>query len=125
MMFSLAEAYLKSMDKVTLLRSFVKRTMPYWKSIREKDSNFFIHNAESIFGEVKAVDLPGALKSIYTAVTSRGEPIIPYSDRDAIFNYFSSLIKISIKYLNENLQHEDIPIDIDINRECQLWGIKV
>lgn len=120
-LFSVAEAYLKSMDKVELLTSFVRRTMPYWSKIRCKDTDFFINNASSIFGEVKLVDLPSALKNIYTAVTPRGDPIVPYVDRDAVFSYFGSMIKIAIKYLNEN------PIDNNLKvnaiEQAQLWSI--
>ena len=108
-----AEKYLESCDSTQLIEKFIDScnkhyetgkydpTKDYWEKIRERNEVFFAENAHSIFNNLP-VDTKNinAFKIFFTAKDDQGNKIIPDDDRNAIWDIFDSLVKISIKYVH-------------------------
>lgn len=100
-LIGLAKAYLNSLDKTVLIETFIKHSNGYWEEIRQRNEDFFIHHSGEIFGKLP-VDKGNidAFKMLFTTKDSDGNPLIEEEDRDAVWDMFSSLVKICIKYIH-------------------------
>jgi hypothetical protein len=136
----LAQAYLNGLGKVVLIRTFITHSHTFWEEIRLKKESFFIEHSGEIFGKLPVdkgnVD---AFKMLFTSKDKNGAPLIETDDRDAVWEMFGSMVKISIKYihrirecyLEENKQtgkmmpryrHNEFP-EIKIREHAKKWDI--
>ncbi len=98
----IAVNFLENYDPVTLIEIFIKHSWEHWTKIRERNEDFFIHNADVIFQHLPVnTNNINALKVFFTAEDSNGNFIIITEDRDAIWSMFDSLVKICIKYVHK------------------------
>lgn len=128
----IAEQFLAKFDKDELIIGFINNSHLYWDQVKEKNEDFFMKNADKIFGHIKLIDLPSALRNLFSAVDERGKKVILTEDRDAIFMFFSSMIKICLKYIHEkrgpiainNYTSGFLP-EINLPRQVELWKIQL
>lgn len=124
----IAWGFLCNSDKVQLLENFIKKSHPHWEKIREKDQDFFVSNASCIFGELPTDKLNSFLKLLTT-------DMIGEEQKKNIWNYLSSFVKISIKYLYEKRGgkmlndtytfDKEFFVDVpDLNNSIKNWDIK-
>jgi len=96
---SFAGLYLAQMDDFELIDNFILKSHPYWKEIKEHDENFFINHSDTIF------DLPKDQLSIFTDFfllkDTKNKPVVSKEDKDLIWEYFESLVRISIHHVHE------------------------
>jgi hypothetical protein len=97
------------LDKEYVIKTFIEKSHKHWGQIRLKDEDFFITSAGKVFAGLP-MDSVNAFKELFLLKMSNGERFVSDDDRDAIWEYFESLVRISIHYLQE-----------DPNRN--LWGI--
>ncbi len=96
-----AETYLESYNSVDLIETFIRHSNKHWEKIRTHDEQFYIENAHTIFQHLPIkTDNVNAFKLFFTAKDDNGEDIIIEDDRNAIWDIFESLVKISIKYIH-------------------------
>lgn len=68
-----------------------------------KDESFFINHADEIFSEINQIS-PGsisAFKKLFELKDNKGVFIIQKEDRESIWQYFETFIRISIHYIHE------------------------
>lgn len=159
----LAEGFLKTSDKNKIINAFIKNSYIYWGApqlddngcilrdinnkyvgkggeIKIKDEPFFIQNAYKIFGNLPVgKEQINAIGVFFTAKDEHNDYVIEKEDRDAIWIYIHSLVKISIKYIHRirgmKLVNKDgvmIPKYIEplypkikIKDLVQVWNIKL
>ena len=97
----LAKAYLKKYNKIEMIETFILHSHKCWDEIEERRENFFNVHAAAIFAHlpVKEGNI-SAFKMLFTSKDDKGEHIIIQEDRNAIWDYFHSLVKICIKYVH-------------------------
>ena len=97
----LAQAYLNSMNKIDLIEIFITHSHMYWEEIRNREENFFIEHSGEIFGKLP-VDKGNidAFKMLFTSKDKNGNDLVEEEDRDAVWDMFGSLVKISLKYIH-------------------------
>jgi hypothetical protein len=136
----LGSAYLsKNYNKERIIQGFIKYSHEHWDIIKARNEDFFSEHANSIFGDIpmKNVD---AFKSLFTLKDKNGANVIVKEDRDAIWNFFDSFVKISIRYVFEGRQ-PSIRVDNNGNKKpvylakffdevalehhAKQWGIKL
>ena len=100
-LISLARGYLSGYNKTELIDTFIKYSWEYWGEISERNQDFFIEHANSIFEHlpVKTENI-NAFKVFMRAKDEYGEYVICQEDREAIWDYFEAMVKISIKYIH-------------------------
>jgi hypothetical protein len=113
---NLAKAYFEGMNteekKVDLLEGFITYSVPpptetepspkpYWEQITKRDEKFFIDNARKVFKDLEKYGQTDAFKNLFVAADSTGKYIICQEDRNAIWDFFDSLVKIAVKYIHQ------------------------
>lgn len=135
----IGKTYLQEYNRTNLINNFIQYSYKYWSQIKNRDEIFFIEHANDIFkdfGFQKEINLFSAL---FTTKNSQGQYIILSDDKDAIWEFFESLIKISIKYIHRirglkmiqtpkgllpRYQHNTFP-EISIRKTAKIWGIEL
>lgn len=135
----IGEKYLETYDKVKLINNFIEYTHLYWNEIKDRDETFFIDHANEIFKDFPLQKEVSLFSILFTSKTKTGEFVIVLEDREAIWEYFDSLVKISIKYLHrirelKMIQKEDgivlryrnkIFPQVELKKHAKYWGIKL
>lgn len=93
---SLIERY----DKVIIIENFIGYSYEFWNQIEKKEESFFSVNCSKVFRDLPE-DYVTMFKELFEARDNKGNSIIIKEDKDAIWDYFHSLIKICIKYIHK------------------------
>lgn len=100
------------LDKEFVLKTFVEKSHENWEQIRMRDEDFFVHKAGKVFAGLP-LDSVNAFKELFLLRNAKGERFITEDDRDALWDYFESLIRISIHYLQEHPEKNLWNIDVE------------
>jgi len=103
---SLIGGFIKGFSTKKTLENFIFYSHKNWSQIKNRDEDFFVENADQIFADLKnyvnkADGHVEAFKELFTLKNSKGEYEVGTDDRDAIWAFFDSLVKIGIKYLHK------------------------
>ncbi len=94
-----AGGLLDSYDKKKMIENFIEYSYDYWEIIHKKNEIFFIENCKDVFKDLP-VNHVDAFSVLFQSTNIGGLPIIIDEDKNAIWDYFYSLIKICIKYIH-------------------------
>lgn len=100
------------LDKEFVLKTFIEKSHPHWEQIRIRDEQFFVHSAGKVFSGLP-LDSVNAFKELFLLKSTKGERFVSEDDRDAMWDYFESLVRISIHYLQEHPEKNIWKIDMD------------
>ena len=100
------------LDKEYVLRSFIERSHKHWDEILRRDEDFFVSSAGSVFAGLP-LESVNAFRELFLLKTNNGERFINEDDRDAMWDYFDSLVRISIHWLMENPDQNKWFMDLD------------
>ena len=137
LMVSLGTIYLKSQNPDELITSFIDRSYLYWDQIHIKDEKFFNENLGTVFSGISKSN-SDAFLVLATAKDKSGKPIISEEDREGIWTYIRSFVKISIHYIHEKripdvmkkegklmaVYRQNFKPDIKLDEHRQKWEIK-
>lgn len=96
-LIQIAANFVGSFDSNILIKHFIKKSYKYWDNVLDKEESFFRDNCADVFGDLPMKEV-NAFQDLFN---SEGDPIINQDDKDYIWEYFNSLIKISIKYVHK------------------------
>lgn len=91
---------LSGYNKMKIIQTFIKYSHPHWDEIRNHNESFFDDHASSIFGDLPLNNV-NAFKALFTLRDKHGHHVIIKDDRDAIWDFFQTLIIIAIKYIHQ------------------------
>lgn len=126
-------------SKEKIIQGFIKRSHAHWDAIHERKEEFFASNANAIFGGLP-LDNVDAFKKLFTLKDKNGVHVIAKEDRAAIWDFFDSLVKISIRYIFEGRRPsirvtndgKKKPVylasffdEVELERHAKNWGIKL
>ena len=104
------------LDKEFVLKTFIEKSHEHWEEIRIRDEDFFINRAGKVFAGLP-LDSVNAFKELFLLRCSNGnglgERFVSEDDRDALWDYFESLVRISIHYLQEHPEKNIWKIDVE------------
>lgn len=86
-------AFLNNYDTNQLFNNFILYSCEYWGKIKNKDESFFIDNAKDIFKDLP-VDNIDPFKEFFTGNN------IEDDDKELIWDYFTSFVKLSIRHVH-------------------------
>jgi hypothetical protein len=104
------------LDKEFVLKTFIEKSHAHWGQIRARDEDFFVHSAGNVFAGLP-LDSVNAFKELFLLRTQKGDRFITDDDRDAMWDYFESLVRISIHYLQEHPEKNIWKINIEETAE--------
>ena len=131
---TVASAFIESYDPKTLLTNFVHYSYPYWDKISKHEEAFFRENCADVFKDIP-MDHINAFKELF----SEDEQVISDDDKDAMWDYFDSFVKICIKYIHRQrgpkirdigkgpqrvYSKNEFP-DVHLQKYAQLWDVKL
>lgn len=106
------------LDKEFVIQTFIEKSHKHWDQIRNKNEDFFINSASYVFAGLPLDDV-NAYKELFLLKTSSGERFVSDDDRDAIWEYFESLVRIAIHYIQEDPKRNTWGIDMD--KTISIW----
>jgi hypothetical protein len=135
---TIAEQYLKTYDKNKLVYNFIDFSHKYWNEIKDRDENFFIEHANEIFRDLP-LDKVNLFATLFTSKDKEGKYVIEIADREAIWEYFESLVKIGIKYLHrvrgpkikqmpngiKSVYEHPILQHVELKKHAKRWNVKL
>jgi hypothetical protein len=110
-----------NLDKSIFIKKFIEKSYQHWDKIYVRDIDFFMNSAAEIFLNLP-LEKVNAFKDLFLIKTEDGELYITDDDKDALWDYFESLVRISIAYILEDKSRNIINADIDLL--CDKWKIK-
>jgi hypothetical protein len=117
---NLGIAIIQTFNKHDLIQGFIKNShKKCWDKIKERDEEFFMENAASIF-EFLPTDNIALFKDLYMTKDKHGNNIITQELKNEIWSNFDSMIKISIQYVYKN----KLP-NVDVSHHAQNWHVKL
>lgn len=102
-LIQLATGILQSYNHRDLIEGFIKKSEEEngtWDKIFEKDETFMHDNAFIIFSNLPSHHVD-AFKSILLLKDSSGNFVVDKVDRDTLWKFFYSYVKIAIKFIHE------------------------
>ncbi len=93
LMVSIGTVYLKAQNPDQLIISFIDRSYIYWDKIHVKDEKFFDENMGTVFSGISKAS-SDAFVLLATAKDKTGNSIITNDDREDIWEYMRSVVKI-------------------------------
>lgn len=109
----------RTMDSDYIIQRFISRSRKHWEKIKNRDESFFIENASSVF-EGLSLENINAFKNLFELTKEdEQEPYVVDEDREAIWDHFQSLVKISLSYLKENPNANKWGIHVE--KELEIW----
>jgi len=138
-LIKLALVAIQAKDAEDLIQIFINHSHPHWEAIHRHDESFFIDHAGSIFPPSISSERIGAFRMLFAATGPDGKALINQEDRDSIWAYFDSLVRISINFVHEKRgptvrMTSQGPVcvyltsyadNIDLGAMTTLWGIKL
>ena len=99
-MLRIVKNVMKNYNKGELMDKFITHTNEHWEKIRLRDVDFFVNHGQGILG---GIPLPiNVFEMIFIGKHPKtGKILISEEDRNGIWSYLSSMIRISIVYIHE------------------------
>lgn len=133
----LATGILQSYDRRTLIEGFITSSQEKhgtWDKIFDKDETFMHENALGIFSNLPSHHVE-AFKSILLLKDPNGNPLVDQVDRDNLWMFFHSYVKIAIKFIHDERKPyctggqcryavKYFP-EINLDYHAKKWGIKL
>ena len=85
-----------------IIKVFIKRSKPFWPSVKRRDESFFTQHADQVFGKIPMVDLH-AFKIVFE------RNLLDEGEKTKLWNYFNQMVRQAIRYIEY-----DIVIKFDI-----------
>jgi hypothetical protein len=109
-----------NIDKSFVINKFIEKSHLHWDKILNKDDTFFFENASDVFVGLPT-DKINAFKDLYSLKNQDGTNFVEDDDKDALWEYFESLVRISITYLLEDSSRNKF--NLDLPNLCLKWKI--
>ncbi len=137
-LIDLASGILAGYNRTKIIDGFISRSHQHWAQIHEKKEEFFINHSDTIFSELPVSNVD-AFKKLFTLVDDKKKPVIDQPDRDEIWDFLHSMIRICIKYIHNKKgpSVETLPDgtkkaiytisffdEIDLDFQSRLWNVK-
>jgi len=100
--FKLAINVILSYTPLDFLETMIQNSNQYWEEIYNKDEKFFDENIDSIFARSGIEQNKiGIFKSLMKAKNDDGELIIDQKERDLIWRYMHSFVRLCLNHIHE------------------------
>jgi hypothetical protein len=96
---SAGSMYIQFLDRKSIIKGFIKRSLKYWDKIKNKDEEFLINNCSVLFNELdeKYID---DFSRLFT-LKKNGEYFLPQGTRDSLWEILTEMIICCIKYIHQ------------------------
>jgi len=105
-------------DKHDIIRKFIGKSHLHWDKMKERDEDFFIHNAAHVF------DLPpnavNAVKDLYLTKDEKGD-ILTQEFKNDIWALLDAMIRCAIQYVYKNQGFTNV----NVKHHIKVWGVKI
>ena len=113
---------------------FIKKSHMHWDKIRNEEEEFIHNHATEIFGKLPVTQI-NAFSKLFLEKDANGRQIVSDEDREDIWSYFQSLVRICINYIHVNREpiiHEGKQVyrksfmkDIQLSKIANDWEMNL
>ncbi len=104
-------------NKSLVVERFIKYSEKYWPQIKKRNEEFFGEHVGEVFQDLPMGDV-NSFKRLLEAKDGKGELIVTPDDREGIWEYFDSFVKIAISFVHENRLPD---IKIENGKKSPIW----
>jgi hypothetical protein len=130
---------ISAFDKHYLIQGFIINSHTNcWDCIKKRDEVFFVENASDIFCYLPAQKV-NLFKDLFLTKDPKGNPVIPQSLKNQLWDLFDAMIKISIKYIHKrrapflysspegivNSYGSQFFDEVDLSHHSTVWNVKL
>ncbi len=126
-MVMIASALIGGVEPHDLIKGFINNSHgKCWNKIKERDEDFFVMNAGSIFSQLPG-DSVNLFKDLFLTKDTSGKSVISQNLKDEVWSLFDAMIKIAIKYIHKNRKMinneytESFYDDVDLSHHALIW----
>jgi len=83
------------------IENFIKKSSEHWKYIKERDEEYFVKNIHKMVDIIPKEQL-NELCKLFMMKNKVGKYVIEDDDRDTLWEYVETLVRISINYVHIN-----------------------
>ena len=83
-----------------IIDTFTVKSYDHWDSIMNNNEDFFKKNCTKVFEDLPE-EYVGAFRDLFDTYDTNGKSVITSDEKESIWAYFESFVKISIKYVHE------------------------
>jgi hypothetical protein len=130
LILDLGKIFIEKEDAGKIVQTFTIRSIKNWDRIKSRDINFIKNESFSMFNGVPPSNLE-AFRNLHDVVRPDGTKLFNEALTDMTFDYFDSLVKLSVCYAH--VQRCPDPVtkkytknffpDMKIKSEVERWGI--
>ena len=130
LIFDLGKAFIEKEDAGKIVQTFTIRSLKNWDKIKSRDIGYIKGEGMSFFNGVPPAHLK-ACSDLHDVLRPDGTKLFNESVNDIVFDYFDSLVKLSVCYAH--IQRCPDPVtkkytknffpDMKIKSEVERWGI--
>lgn len=99
----LAATVLTAYSDDDIIKGFIEGSHTHWDMIKNRDEQFFSAHARCVFAGLPA-DRIDAFKILFETRDEKGNSVINQEDRNVLWTFFDTFVKIAIKYIHEERQ---------------------
>lgn len=104
---NLAVLFLRAFSDVKLLNIFITHSWKKcWSAIKEKNVEFFLANAHTIFGALPITDQVDLFRVLFESRGVDDVLLVSSETRTDIWKYLTNMVKCSIKYVAREVQKQ-------------------
>lgn len=86
-----------------LIEALIESSYVHWQHICDQNEKYFNENLDAVFAGLKMQNV-GLFKKLLTATDEKGELIVTDEDRDNIWAFLNSFVKLSLLFVHEERQ---------------------
>lgn len=125
-------------DKHYLISGFIENSHhKCWDGIKRKDEQYFADNAGDIFKYLPS-DKVNLFKDLFTTKDNNGKSVICQQTKDDVWELFTKMVKISIKYIHKyrspvaisnnngiitNKYEKSFHDEVNLAYHAKIWGV--
>lgn len=99
-LIQVAGKFILCLNKIVVIETFIKRSYPYWDRIINREEKFFLENTRDVFGDLPEDHVDG-FRVLFSSRDKNGKLLMCEEDKNAIWDFFDSLVRIAIVYIHE------------------------
>ena len=97
----MVRGFLRGYHAEEIIKTFSIKSYEHWPSIKKHDEIFFKNHCNDVFSDLPK-EYVDSFRKLFETYKDTGDPVITEEEKNIIWLYFESFVKISIHYIHEN-----------------------
>ena len=131
--------FLQGHTSEKIIHTFADKSYDYWASIKNREESFFKDSCKKVFSDLPE-DYVDSFRKLFETTDTNGQSIITDDEKNLIWDYFESFVKISLHYIHEGrkpqiiinnegrsqkIYRQNFFKNVKLQKESKNWNVKL